>query len=129
MVEDEKFIDMCAVCKQGVTKTDMVYRKGLVFHSICFATHGSSFPTPDRELTSLNAKTRIELVQMKNLKVRTDLGLVKTANSTLPKKIKKKHAKKIKTKKKIATKKKLRSKKAKLSRKTKPKAKKAKRRR
>lgn len=74
MVEDKKFIDMCAACKQGVTKLDMVYQKGRVFHARCYETRGGDFPAIDQDLAQLSARTRIELVQMKNLKVRSDSG-------------------------------------------------------
>ena len=69
----DEFIDMCAVCKQGVSKIDMVYQKGKVFHSQCFTEHGGSFTAPDSELAQLSARTRIELVQLKNMKVRVEL--------------------------------------------------------
>lgn len=84
MVE-ERFIDMCAVCKQGVTKTLMVYRNGRVFHERCFETKGSMFPPINQEIAQLTARARIDLVQMKNLKVRTDSGLLKIPKNT-PKK-------------------------------------------
>jgi hypothetical protein len=99
------FIDMCAVCKQGVAKEHMVYKKGRVFHERCFETHGSSFPVIDQEIAQLSAKTRVELVQMKNLKARSDAGLL------LPPKAKKKSSAKPKKK----TKKSIKSKKAKRS--------------
>jgi hypothetical protein len=69
----EDFVDMCAVCKQGVPRQSMVYQKGKVFHTQCFADHGSSFPAPDHELNHLSARTRVELVQLKNLKARDEL--------------------------------------------------------
>lgn len=69
----ELFVDMCAFCKQGVTKSDMDYKKGKVFHIHCFTEHGGSFTTPDPEVGQLSARTRIELVQLKNMKVRSEL--------------------------------------------------------
>ncbi|MEM3089458.1 MAG: hypothetical protein QXY22_02710 [Candidatus Nitrosotenuis sp.] len=69
----EDFVDMCAVCKQGVPRASMVYQKGKVFHTQCFADHGSSFPAPNHELNHLSARTRVELVQLKNLKARDEL--------------------------------------------------------
>jgi len=63
---------MCAFCKQGVLKTDMDYQKGKVFHAQCFTEHGKDFTTPDSELAQLSAKTRIELVQLKNMRVRAE---------------------------------------------------------
>jgi hypothetical protein len=63
---------MCAVCKQGVPKETMTYQKGRVFHIQCFESQGSTFPVIDSELAQMSARTRIELVQMKNLKARSD---------------------------------------------------------
>lgn len=98
MVEDKNFVDMCPVCKQGVSKIDMDFQKGKVFHAQCFKEHGGSFPTPNSELAYLSAKTRIELVQTKNLMVRT--GLEEPASIKTPvNKAKKKHTKKNKRKK------------------------------
>jgi hypothetical protein len=76
----------------------MDFQKGKVFHIQCFTEHGSAFPTPDKELAYLNAKTRIELVQMKNLKVRTELEEQKPAKTTVNK-ARKKQGKKNKRKK------------------------------
>lgn len=87
------FIDMCAVCKQGVPKETMTYQKGRVFHIQCFESQGSAFPVIDSELAQMSARTRIELVQMKNLKVRSDAEEV-IKKATKPKK---KTAKKSKT--------------------------------
>lgn len=104
MVEDNKFIDMCAVCKQGVSKLEMIYKRGRIFHPRCFETQGFKFPSIDHDLAQLSARTRIELVQMKNLKVRSDAGLL-PKEKTKPKgkvakksKIKKSKAKKVKLK-------------------------------
>jgi hypothetical protein len=67
------FVDMCAICKQGVLRSEMDYQKGKVFHAKCFTEHGSTVPNVDSDLAHLSARTRIELVQLKNLKLRTDL--------------------------------------------------------
>ncbi len=73
MVAGKDFVDMCAVCKQGVSREDMDYQKGKVFHAQCFTEHGNTVPIVDPELAHLSARTRIELVQLKNLKMRADL--------------------------------------------------------
>ena len=93
---DERFIDMCAVCKQGVTKTLMVYRNGRVFHQRCFETKGSLFPPVNQEMAQLSARTRIDSVQMKNLKVRSDAGWIDDSETRMSKKtdVKSKPAKK-----------------------------------
>ncbi|MEM2159819.1 MAG: hypothetical protein QXN55_02555 [Candidatus Nitrosotenuis sp.] len=115
----ENFIDMCAVCKQGVPKMTMVYKNGRVFHQRCFETQGNLFPPINQELAQMSARTRIELVQMRNLKVRQDAGFL-----DIPKVPKKKTVKKAKAKKpKNAKKSKAKPKKAKRA-----KAKKSKRR-
>ncbi|MDC8438292.1 MAG: hypothetical protein LV468_04745 [Candidatus Nitrosotenuis sp.] len=72
MADEKDFVDMCAVCKQGVPKSDMVYQKGKVFHTQCFTDHGGSFPAPNHELNHMSSRTRIELVQLKNLMVRSE---------------------------------------------------------
>ncbi|CAE6501960.1 MAG: hypothetical protein QXE84_06845 [Candidatus Nitrosotenuis sp.] len=99
----EDFVDMCAVCKQGVPRASMVYQKGKVFHTQCFADHGSSFPAPNHELNHLSARTRVELVQLKNLKARDELEKqaakesAKEKRKKPKKKSKKRPAKKPKT--------------------------------
>ncbi|MEW6042710.1 MAG: hypothetical protein AB1608_00400 [Thermoproteota archaeon] len=127
----EEFVDMCAVCKQGVPKPDMVYQKGKVFHSQCFTDHGSSFAAPDSELAQLSARTRIELVQLKNMKARTEIEkqIAKTQKKPTKKKSKKRSAKKMtKVKKRSNPKRKSRARK-KSVRKTKKSKKKSRRRR
>jgi len=73
VVENKDFVDMCAICKQGVSRADMDYQKGKVFHAQCFTEHGNTITMVDPDLAHLSARTRIELVQLKNLKMRTDL--------------------------------------------------------
>lgn len=68
----EDFVDMCAFCKQGVPRTNMAYQKGRVFHSQCYTDHGNDFTAPDPELAQLSARTRVELVQLKNMKIRSE---------------------------------------------------------
>jgi hypothetical protein len=51
----------------------MDYQKGKVFHAQCFTEHGNTITMVDPDLAHLSARTRIELVQLKNLKMRTDL--------------------------------------------------------
>lgn len=107
MAAGKDFVDMCAICKQGVSREDMDYQKGKVFHTQCFTEHGSTVPTVDPELAHLSARTRIELVQLKNLKMRDDLEEPQpgTAKSKPAKRKKQASKKKSKTKKKPAEKK------------------------
>jgi hypothetical protein len=89
---------MCAFCKQGVLKTDMNYQKGKVFHIQCFSEHGSAFATPDPEIGQLSARTRIELVQLKNMKVRSELEEPIVKSKPTRKKISKKSKNRTKKK-------------------------------
>lgn len=73
MSAGKDFVDMCAICKQGVLRSEMDYQKGKVFHAKCFTEHGNTVPNVDSDLAHLSARTRIELVQLKNLKLRADL--------------------------------------------------------
>ena len=103
MVEPKNFIDICPVCKLGVQKIDMVFQKGRVFHTQCYLKHGSKYPPIDTDLASLSARTRVELVQLKNLKVRQDQERQKRPKKA---KAKKKTPKKKPKKTKAASKKK-----------------------
>lgn len=124
MSSGKDFVDMCAICKQGVLRSEMDYQKGKVFHAKCFTEHGNTVPTIDSDLAHLSARTRIELVQLKNLKLRSDLeepqpGIAKPAQrkkqaakkkaknppKKTAKKAKPKKAKKTKPKKRKAAKK------------------------
>jgi hypothetical protein len=119
----EQFIDMCAFCKQGVSKTNMSYQKGRVFHPECYIKHGVDFATPDSELAQLSARTRVELVQLKNMQVR--IGSEKQR----PKPPKKKSIKKTKRKAKAKRAKPKRTKPKRKSKKLKKSSKKSRRRR
>lgn len=117
----EDFVDMCAVCKQGVPRASMIYQKGKVFHTQCFADHGNSFPAPDHDLNHLSARTRVELVQLKNLKARDELekqaarenAQAKRKSKAKPKKKSKKRPRPKKSKKAPRPKKKAKSRSAK----------------
>ncbi len=115
MVAGKDFVDMCAICKQGVLREDMDYQKGMVFHAQCFTEHGNTIPTIDPELAHLSARTRIELVQLKNLKMRADLEEPQpgTTKSKPAKRKRRAPEKKGKPKKKPAKKKRSKPKKAK----------------
>lgn len=130
MVESKDFVDMCAVCKQGVLRADMEYQKGKVFHVQCFTEHGNTIPAIDPDLAHLSARTRIELVQLKNLKMRTDLEEPQPGTTKQSKIIKRKrHVSKKKGKVKKPTKKKAKKSKPNKAKKVKSKKRKALKRR
>ncbi len=65
------FVSFCVFCNKGVVKDAMTYQKGKVFHKDCYEKHGNSFPTVNHELLSQSSNVKVQLVQLKNLKVRT----------------------------------------------------------
>jgi len=71
------FVSFCVFCNKGVTKDAMTYQKGKVFHKDCYDKHGSSFPEVNHELLSQSSNAKVQLVQLKNLKVR----MMGTSNS------------------------------------------------
>jgi len=67
-----KFVDYCVGCEQGIPSKDFVYKKGRPFHADCFAKMGNNFQTPNQELLKESADTKVQLVYLKNLKIRQD---------------------------------------------------------
>ncbi|MBM2852517.1 MAG: hypothetical protein HW420_1064 [Candidatus Nitrosotenuis sp.] len=57
-MENKDFVDMCVICKQGVSRADMDYQKGKVFHAQCFTEHGNTITMVDPDLAHLSARTR-----------------------------------------------------------------------
>ena len=74
-VPEKPFITFCVVCKKGVTHDEMKYVNGRVFHPECFEQHGNEFTVINPDLISKNASAKIEIVQLKNLKIRQTGGL------------------------------------------------------
>ena len=64
------FVSFCVACNKGVIKEEMTYEKGKVFHKDCFTKYGSNYPPVNQELLSVNTNAKVQLVQLKNLKVR-----------------------------------------------------------
>ena len=69
-VPSNPFVSFCVFCNKGVIKEEMVYEKGKVFHKDCYTKHGSTFPTVNQELLSESAEAKVQLIQLKNLKIR-----------------------------------------------------------
>jgi hypothetical protein len=100
------FVSYCVVCNVFLTQDEMVYEKGHVFHKDCFEKHGKDFPNINHDLNSLNSNAKVQLIQLKNLKIRKLGGLTKDNSSSKPRaktktkrKSKKKRPKRKKTKK------------------------------
>lgn len=91
------FVSFCVECNKGVIKEEMIYEKGKVFHKDCYTKYGNNYPSVNQELLNVNTNAKVQLVQLKNLKVRMMGGL--NQNNTKPKAKKKL---KRKTKKRLA---------------------------
>ncbi len=65
------YIGHCTFCMMGVSREEMAYKNGHLFHSNCFEQQGKNFPAPNKELQKQNSSAKVELVQLRNLKIRT----------------------------------------------------------
>ncbi len=72
---EKPFLTFCVSCKKGVTRAEMKYVNGRVFHPACFEQHGNEFTVINPDILSKNASTKVEIVQLKNLKIRQTGGL------------------------------------------------------
>jgi len=69
-VPAKPFVTFCVGCNKGVISEDMMYEKGRVFHKDCYDKYGENFPAVNQDLLSQSTNAKVELVQLKNLKVR-----------------------------------------------------------
>lgn len=69
--KEKDFVTICVACNQGVTRDELKYVSGRVFHPECYEKHGKNFLVLNQDLMNRSARTKIELVQLKNLKMRT----------------------------------------------------------
>lgn len=69
-VPAKPFVTFCVGCNKGVISEDMMYEKGRVFHKDCYDKYGKNFPAVNQDLLSQSTNAKVELVQLKNLKVR-----------------------------------------------------------
>ena len=98
------FVSYCVVCNVFLTQDEMVYEKGHVFHKDCFESHGKDYPDVNHALNSLNSNAKVQLVQLKNLKIRKQAGLVKKRSAAKPKSKTKRKSKKKRPKRKTVKK-------------------------
>jgi hypothetical protein len=124
-VPPDPFVSFCVECNKGVTQTDMTYQKGKVFHKECYDKHGSNYPPVNQELLSQNTNDIVQLVQLRNLKIRmSGASNPSKAKPKTKKKSKRKNTKKKTSNRKISKKRRIgkrrtSSKKKKATRKTK----------
>ena len=69
-VPAKPFVTFCEGCNKGVISEEMIYEKGRSFHKDCYDKYGKNFPAINQDLLSQSTNTKVELVQLKNLKVR-----------------------------------------------------------
>lgn len=106
------FVSFCVYCNKGVIKEEMVYEKGRVFHKDCFNNHGASFPAVNQELLNESSNAKVQLIQLKNLKIRmggssrTNPKPKRKTKRKLKRKSKKRLKKRISKRKRTATKRK-----------------------
>lgn len=86
----ERFLTICVACTKGVTRDNMQYVNGRVFHPECYQKYGNDFLVVDQDLARRTRRLKIELVQLKNLKSR------KKVSSPTKSKLKQKSSKKSK---------------------------------
>ena len=82
-LEKKEYIGFCSFCNMGVERVEMAYKKNLLFHSNCYDQQGKNFPAVDQEILLQTSNAKVELVLLKNLKVRT-MG-TSNPDSTKPK--------------------------------------------
>jgi len=70
-LEKKEYIGFCSFCNMGVERVEMAYKKNLLFHSICYDQQGNNFPAVDQEILYQTSNAKVQLVLLKNLKVRT----------------------------------------------------------
>jgi len=75
------YIGFCVFCTMGVTRDEMTYKNNQLFHPNCFEQQGKNFPAVNKDLATQEALAKIELVQLKNLKIRT-VGSESTPRTT-----------------------------------------------
>src|SRR3989337_272513 len=95
-VPAKPFVTFCVVCNKGVISEDMMYEKGRVFHKDCYDKYGKNFPAINQDLLSQSTNAKVELVQLKNLKVRMT-GTNPSSSISRPKRPKRRVAKRKRT--------------------------------
>ena len=116
------FVSFCVFCNKGVIKEEMVYEKGKVFHKDCYLKHGSSYPSVNQELISESTNAKVQLIQLKNLKIRMAGGSISSGKPKTKTKKKTKRKAKRKPKRRVAKKKKTSTRRKKTKKKSKRKS-------
>ena len=108
------FVSYCVVCNVFLTKDEMLYEKGHVFHKDCYEEHGKEYPDVNHDLISQNNNAKVQLIQLKNLKERQLEGPNKSSSGPKRKTKTKRKLKKKRPKRKTVKKKRTSSKRKKI---------------
>jgi len=101
-LEKKEYIGFCSFCNMGVERVEMAYKKNLLFHSNCYDQQGNNFPAVDQEILLQTSNAKVQLVLLKNLRVRT-MG-TSNPDSTKPKTKKRQPKRRVAKRKRTATK-------------------------
>jgi len=96
------YIGHCVVCVKKVERNKMVYKNNHLFHSSCFQQHGNEYEAMT-DLMREEKRAKIDLVYLKNLKLRMSNQSIRKNPGSAPKKksVKKKSSKRKPAKRRI----------------------------
>jgi hypothetical protein len=95
VVTSVDYVGHCTFCMMGVPREEMIYKNSHLFHSNCFEQQGKNFPAQNQEFLMQNSNDKVQLVQLRNLKIRM-MGNSNPKNSKPKSKTKKKSKRKAK---------------------------------
>jgi len=98
---NKDYIGHCVVCVKKVERNKMVYKNNHLFHSNCFQQHGSEYEAIT-DLMREEKRVKMDLVYLKNLKLRMSNQGIRKNPGSAPKKKSVKRSKKKFVKKKIS---------------------------
>ena len=96
---NKDYIGHCVVCLKKVERNKMVYKNNHLFHSNCFQQHGSEYEAIT-DLMREEKRAKMDLVYLKNLKLRMSNQVIRKNPGSAPKKKSVKRPKKKSVKKK-----------------------------
>lgn len=67
--EDKDYIGFCESCIDRVDRSEMIYKKGHLFHQSCSDQHSGEFPL-DNESVNEERRRNVDLAYLKNLEFR-----------------------------------------------------------
>jgi len=82
---NKDYVGHCVVCVKKVERNKMVYKNNHLFHSNCFQQHGSEYEATT-DLMRDERRAKMDLVYLKNLKLRMSNHDIKKNPASAPKK-------------------------------------------